>query len=524
MSMESNVVTNDRGSILLVALFTITILTMLCATSLYITTQNSNAGMLTASWQQALTAAESGVDEAIRALNEDGTPGSNAWTNWISVGQSGNSLPTTEPSPSPSPSPAATAPPDSSHYNYLPSSKLSISFPTTEGATSVSAWVTIDTAGMQASQDTNGKQWYRVRSTGKATISGPGRVSNNRLDNDLRNTIALRFNRKGGNYVGPTRTIEVILSPVTSSNTWVRGVTTLSQVTISGSGIIDSFDSSNSLYSTNGLYDSTKRESHGDVGIANSTGSNFNSQYVYGNVAYSGPAIQNTQNVKGTISTPFTTSVTTPQDPSIAYATNGYTTVSGNPPPATIDATGGTKASPVQIKINGQFQLSGSNVLNITGGASATAANPAYLTIWVTDQWQTSGSSVINQSSNVKVTWYVDKQIQLSGSSYNNQGGVAANVSFVGTGTNQNFQISGSSDFIGTVNAPNYAVQLSGSGSLMGALMAKSLAISGSGGVHYDQTLGAGNNGLIGNYAFASWFEDNSTPTHKGVNGNYVIY
>src|SRR6266446_5872116 len=61
--------TTERGSVLLVALLTITILTLICATSLYVTSQNANAGMQTASWQQALTGAESGVDQAIRALN-----------------------------------------------------------------------------------------------------------------------------------------------------------------------------------------------------------------------------------------------------------------------------------------------------------------------------------------------------------------------------------------------------------------------------------------------------------------------
>jgi len=28
----------------------------------------------------------------------------------------------------------------------------------------------------------------------------------------------------------------------------------------------------------------------------------------------------------------------------------------------------------------------------------------------------------------------------------------------------------------------------------------------------------------VGNFAFASWFEDNSAANHKDVKGNYVVY
>src|SRR5215471_3382454 len=102
--MKTNQEKTKHGSVLIVAMLTITILLLICATSLYVTSQNATSNMQTASWQQSLTAAESGVDEAIRALNNSN------WTRWISVSQSGTGLPATEPAPSPSP--AASAAPD----------------------------------------------------------------------------------------------------------------------------------------------------------------------------------------------------------------------------------------------------------------------------------------------------------------------------------------------------------------------------------------------------------------------------
>jgi len=54
----------------MVALLTITILTLICATSLHITSQNANATTQTASWQQSLAGAEGAVDQAMSELNE----------------------------------------------------------------------------------------------------------------------------------------------------------------------------------------------------------------------------------------------------------------------------------------------------------------------------------------------------------------------------------------------------------------------------------------------------------------------
>src|SRR5260370_32868172 len=110
-----------QGTVLVIALLTITIMTLICATSLYITSQNANAGMQTASWQQALTGAESGVDAAIRALNEwnngNPVPGSSPWANWKTAPLP---LPTAEPQSGTGN--AASAAPSLSQYNYLRSS------------------------------------------------------------------------------------------------------------------------------------------------------------------------------------------------------------------------------------------------------------------------------------------------------------------------------------------------------------------------------------------------------------------
>src|ERR1700719_3812496 len=129
--MKKKLTYRKRGSVLMIALLTITILTLLCATSLYITSQNANATTQTTSWEQAMAGAEAAVDAAMNALNTGNwtTAGPNG-ERWYTITNSSlpgpSPTPTTTPTappwpfgqPSPSPTVTATAGPSSGKYNY----------------------------------------------------------------------------------------------------------------------------------------------------------------------------------------------------------------------------------------------------------------------------------------------------------------------------------------------------------------------------------------------------------------------
>jgi hypothetical protein len=523
--MKMNCFKSERGTILVIALVTITIMTLLCATSLYIASQNTNSAMQTASWQQALTGAESAVDQAINALNLNAQGSSSAWTNWKTQVAS---LPSTQP-PAESPAPTSTdasGPPSSSSYNYLIPPAITLQG---EGNNSVKSWVTIDTAGLP--WDSNGQQWYRVRATGVANASALARVSNNKLDDNLRNTLSLHFNRKtgatitgtGANVPQVTRSIEVLLSPVGLS-IWTRGVTLRKSLVMNGGGFIDSFDSSDPLKSTDSQYDITKRQSHGDVGIIDSTASTLNGNYLYGNLTYSGPAVGKTSNVQGTISTPFNATVppvTAPTD----WTTDSYSTAL---PAAvnnviTVQASGTSSSSPTRYKLS-TIDLQGQTTMAIVSptpppGQSPT---PTYLEIWVTGDLKMAGGSQITQASTAYVKYYFEGDINLTGNGYVNQG-VAANLTIYGVspadGSARNLKIAGGNALIAVVDAPAYDTTFSGSGDFMGALVANTLSVIGNGQVslHYDEALNRTHSSSpVGNYAYASWFEDNSDPS-RGI-------
>jgi hypothetical protein len=503
---------HTKGSVLITTLLTITLLVLICATSLYIVAQNASSNVQSASWQQALSGAESAVDQAFNTLNLSAQQGGggpwNGWKNvrWTSL----PTLPITQPTPSSGSFPNADKPPLPGYLNLYVAPTLSFAAGT-EGNGSVSSWVTIDTTAPSPApspmpfKDKNGNQWFRVRATGTAGVPGRKRVSSQRLDDDLRK-LSLVFDRKAGGTVSSpiaSRTIEVIAAPQPKDR-YFYGLVLRNSVNMNGNTFIDSFDSRDPTKSTLGQWDLLKRQSHGNVATNNSTNSNLHNEPIYGNLAYSGPPIAGTKNVTGTISTPFNAPLPDTSDPSWSGSFNTY---SGVPGSGSLTATSTDKNNPTRVKINGDFKTTGGVPFTIING---NVLNPTYINIWVTGDFVTNGTVI--QQLGVYVTWYVDGNISTGGSSYTNLNGVASYTNFIGIGTGT-ISVSGSSTFTAVVNAPGYDVTIGGTGDMSGSLAANSLSMNGSGNYHYDEALAAlATTTTIANYSFASWFEDNSAP------------
>ena len=506
---------NRKGSVLVIVLLTITILTMICAGSLYITSQDANATTQTTSWQQSLTGAEAAVDIAMNALD------TSTWTGWYTIT---GSLPKSKPTDTSTP---ATGAPAVGQYNYYVPAALSLQG---EASNTMNMWVTVDP--VDATFKSNQYQSYRVRATGVVPAPGPARVSNQKLDNDLRK-ISLRFDRNAGTAVTTSqasRTIEVIAQPVaTSAGGW--GIVSKNTFIMGGNGFIDSFDSTNPFKSTNGLYDQSKRQSHGNVGILNSTGSTLqNGAYLYGNLTYSGPPVQHTQHVKGTISTPFTATVPSVDAPnwtagsystSLPEAQGNTITIKGDPnanPPT------GTPSNPLRYQVS-SISLSGQSTISVqspTDNKGNRLSGYDNVQIWITDADGATNSLSITgnnagiiQDTNASVTYYVQGNIYVAGQGIANNSGVAKNLIIYGVspsdGSTQTAYIAGNGNFIGVLDLPAYNTTYAGNGDISGAVITNTLTIqgSGAGSLHYDEAL----NSLLplagpNKYSYASWFED----------------
>jgi hypothetical protein len=77
--------------------------------------------------------------------------------------------------------------------------------------------------------------------------------------------------------------------------------------------------------------------------------------------------------------------------------------------------------------------------------------------------------------------------------------------------------ISGDGNFIGTFYGPLRDVAFTGNGALMGAVIGNNITISSNASIHYDEALATTGSATLSNYAYASWFEDNSDPDRNAT-------
>jgi hypothetical protein len=363
-----------------------------------------------------------------------------------------------------------------------------------------------------------GGGWLRVRSTGVAEL--PERTING-IEAARADTSGVKNHRgvlrkasfytdiTGGVLRLPqvTRTIEVLAAPG-GSRPYIRALTVKNTISMSGGSYTDSFDSSNPAYSTNGQYDPTKRQSHGDI-ATNVSGSlsDLKGMFVYGNASSNGGTIANTANVQGTVTNNFQTTIPDIADP--VFPTVAITPTAINNPAAPVTLTGGPAASPAYFKLSALTISNGAQPLILAPSAPGVES---YINIWVTGKTTVSGSGFIQQMPNVHVTFYCDQDVTISGGGVMNQTNTASYLQVFGvtpaSGTPK-MTISGSGSFVGVLNAPAFAMTISGSASFVGAAIGNSVTISGSGGFHYDQQLSnVSGPGTPASYTYSSWVED----------------
>jgi hypothetical protein len=149
-------------------------------------------------------------------------------------------------------------------------------------------------------------------------------------------------------------------------------------------------------------------------------------------------------------------------------------------------------------EISSSVSLSGQQNMLINGN----------VTLIITGSLSLSGQSYIYIQPGSTVTNYVGGGISISGQGVANGGGYATNYTLIGYGTNQSLAYSGNSEFVGTIDAPSYAISLTGGGStpvnFVGGLVGQSLKISGGYFFVYDQSLGGALPGLV---TVGSWQE-----------------
>jgi len=266
------------------------------------------------------------------------------------------------------------------------------------------------------------------------------------------NAVALSF----ASLLGMSTADITVSTTAMYTSSYIKGIIGLNYVTMSGSAFVNSYNST-----TSGPYSAGVANQNARV-ISNKNITMSGSATIYGN-AIPGPGYTAT----GGIVTGSRTAATSPiVCPSVSVGSN---------------ATTNNNAAVASYTSNGSFNVSGSNTATMPGGT------------YCFQNFIMSGQSILDITGPVVI--YVTGTLDLSGSVYTAQS-VPSNLQIYVAST-QNSTLSGSTAFYGEVYAPQSNVTISGQSGFCGSCVGASLTISGSGGVHWDESLGGTSSGGV---------------------------
>ena len=294
---------------------------------------------------------------------------------------------------------------------------------------------------------------------------------------------------------------------------FMKAMVARGQINVNGNNIAtDSFDSANSLYSTNGQYDVTKRRDNGDVatnsGLVNSL--SVGNADIRGHIS-TGPGGSASIGPNGSVG----------NNAWVAGGNNGiqtgYSSDDMNVSFPDVPAPFAVGLPPAPGNVGGtnyNFVLSSSDYSMSSFSLSGNANNRMLVTgnarLYVTGNVSLSGSSSIVIAPGARLQLYVaGASAALGGNGVVNGSASATNFSYYGLPSNTSVSFSGNAAFTGTIYAPNAALSLGGGGNntydFVGASVSNTVQMNGHFNFHYDELLGRLNNG--GGYTVVSWNE-----------------
>lgn len=477
----------ERGAVLVFALLTILVLSMVAANVLSTVNTKYNSLYQAASWQEALPAAEAGIDLAIAELRE--------------------ALPLTG---------VALQPPVRSANDPL----IVTLTHGGEGNVETRARVSWDVAFAIPGTDLN---YYRIRSEGIAGVAGPQRAAGDSRDHVLRR-LSLVTDRRTGEALDrgaqdledrpkATRAIEVVMRPTSG---FQNAITAASDILLNNHNIfVASFtsdtadpDFSSSNYAS--LLGSTHEERlqhHMQANVAtNGQILDAGQSSIYGDGMTNEGEVRRGENIYGEVRNDFYMDLPEIEAPN-------WTVVEASPTEVTSSGTtlvGGTSLNPTRYKLD-RIQLSGNNQMHI---ANPPGQLESHVEIWVTGDISLTGRGGITMDPGVNATVYFEGDANLSGNGFINPApNRARNLQLYGIappeGATRNVTIAGNGTFVGALYAPGHYLSMRGGGnsdSVVGSFVAKEVFMNGTTSVMYDRSLA--NDGIITDYLVSSWFED----------------
>ena len=467
------------------------VLAGVAASLLLVTNSRYQTSFQSASWQESIIGAESGVDLAMNELRKRVTQGPHAsfQMNWTATNSAGKAFPN-----------YGHAFPNYGSRPHTLATHLG------EGNTVVQARVFVDVPGSDVSPSSNfaipptnavasylsqldnpdlrdpdgvdrSNWWWRIRSLGVSGLSGPTRPGIDRRDNQMRRLSFFTDWRTGQAVPSPqaARLVQVLVKPVTGfrnalmADKWIN----LNDQNV----LIDSYDS------TKGIYSTTNQGNQGNI-ATNGQLINAGHAEVRGGAATNDGSVKDADKVTGQQSsnfyqelTPYTNGMLNPawsSTPNAGTVVNDATYVASTDP-----------GNPTRIHLNGINLPDGNRTIHIKApptpssapGPAAppgsppgtTATTTSYLKVFIDGDMITKGTSAIQVDSGVNVIIYITGNVNLNGDGLVNDSQVASHVLINGLKPDANpdgslpsrsVTISTDQDFEGVVYAPNHDVTL----------------------------------------------------------------
>ncbi len=297
-----------------------------------------------------------------------------------------------------------------------------------------------------------------------------------------------------GPLLGPPvfRRVQVLTKPKPLIST-PGAMVVISTVNFAGSGITtDSFDSSNTNYSTGGLYDPLKARDHGDVCSLSSVTNalQVGNGKVKGKVR-TGPQGQVSIGAQGSVG-------------DMTWVNSGQLGIESGHFADDIN----TELTPVTLPnstwmppIPGNYQVNGSSFkYNLASGAwilpnldaSLNVAGDAVL--YVTSSIKVGAGMQIHISPGASLIIYMGgPTASIGGLGVVNETGLAQNFTYYGLPTNTQLDFSANAAFVGTIYAPNVMFTLGGGGNntydFVGQCVTRAAKMNGHFNFHFDEAL-----------------------------------
>lgn len=280
---------------------------------------------------------------------------------------------------------------------------------------------------------------------------------------------------------GGTNIVRAVKVTLVNSPRFPVGLMSRNDINMNGNNFYsDSYDSTDSTKSTSGRYDSSKKQSNGDVatnsGLTDSV--NIGNADVYGRV-YTGPEDTVTMGPNGSIGPTF---IAADRADTVAEAlANGWIRQ---------DFSADVPGVSLPSGLSGASSLGNINNTTVISGGD-----------WRASGISLSGTKTLTISGTVRL--YVTGSVSVSGNGVVNDSTAPINNQWFGLSNSTSWSVSGNGEWIGTVYAPNADLSVSGNGVINGAVVANSLTLGGNAAFHYDESLES-SGGNVG-YRVASW-------------------